>query len=250
MTGPACRPRSAPGWGHGANDWTKAYRAPAWAWPSSGIFPSFMGVFSTLDDRPAGGARGPPDPARHPIAGKAALTMPPLMWHRRSGRAAFAYDVPDDKTGLLKAFLGSLPETAARAGQAVEIDRLMDGHELPHDAILDGLRPALRNSRRARRRRCACSASPSRICLFPSRARPSRKPSSRAPAWCRSGTGWAPILLPAETAAYFRDSKALILARQVRRGDGARRHILDPGRHGHARGAGRRSRASRRRKKD
>lgn len=53
--------------------------------------------------------------------------------------------VPDDKTGLLKAFLGSLPgPAAARLAMAIEVDRLMDGHTLPHQDILDGLRPALR----------------------------------------------------------------------------------------------------------
>ena len=51
----------------------------------------------------------------------------------------------DDKTGLLKAFLGSLPgQAAARLAMAVEVDRLMDGHVLPHDDILEGLRPVLR----------------------------------------------------------------------------------------------------------
>ena len=50
-----------------------------------------------------------------------------------------------DRTGLLKAFLGGLPGAAAgRLAMAVEMDRLMDGHVLPHDAILEGLRPVLR----------------------------------------------------------------------------------------------------------
>ena len=51
----------------------------------------------------------------------------------------------NDKTGLLKSFLGSLNgDIAARLASAVETDRLLDGRVLPHDTILDGLRPALR----------------------------------------------------------------------------------------------------------
>jgi hypothetical protein len=53
--------------------------------------------------------------------------------------------LPESKTGLLKAFLGGLPGPAAgRLAMAVEMDRLMDGRGLPHEAILEGLRPALR----------------------------------------------------------------------------------------------------------
>jgi hypothetical protein len=49
------------------------------------------------------------------------------------------------KTGLLTAFLGTLPEhVAARLAKAVEVDRLTDGAALPHDVILQGLRPVLR----------------------------------------------------------------------------------------------------------
>src|SRR5215469_6168028 len=49
------------------------------------------------------------------------------------------------KTGLLTAFLGTLPEhLAARLAKAVEVDRLADGDALPHDLILQGLRPVLR----------------------------------------------------------------------------------------------------------
>ena len=53
----------------------------------------------------------------------------------------------EDKTGLLKTFLGSLPgNVAAKLASAVEADRLLDGHVLPHEAILDGLRPSLRGA--------------------------------------------------------------------------------------------------------
>src|SRR6185437_7220793 len=52
----------------------------------------------------------------------------------------------DDKTGLLHNMLGKLPETAAgKLAQAVEMDRPMDGR-MPHDTILSGLRPSLRQS--------------------------------------------------------------------------------------------------------
>src|SRR5215472_3549391 len=60
--------------------------------------------------------------------------------------------LPDDKTGLLKSFLGGLPGPAAgRLAMAVETDRLMDGHVLPHETILEGLRPALRRENFDRR---------------------------------------------------------------------------------------------------
>ena len=52
---------------------------------------------------------------------------------------------PQERTGLLKAFLGGLPGVAAgRLAMAVEVDRLLDGHGLPHEDILTGLRPILR----------------------------------------------------------------------------------------------------------
>ncbi|MDE2182904.1 MAG: hypothetical protein KGJ78_07775 [Alphaproteobacteria bacterium] len=53
----------------------------------------------------------------------------------------------DKKFELLRAFLGGLPEHAAvRLARAVEIDRLLDGKALPHDLILDSLRPMLSKS--------------------------------------------------------------------------------------------------------
>ena len=54
-----------------------------------------------------------------------------------------------DKAGLLQSFLGSLPgNIAARLAKAVEVDRLTESNSLPHDVILEGLRPALRRSER------------------------------------------------------------------------------------------------------
>ncbi len=53
--------------------------------------------------------------------------------------------ISPDKSEMLRAFLGSLPkEMASRLASAVELDRLVDGKALPHDLILEGLRPVLR----------------------------------------------------------------------------------------------------------
>lgn len=55
--------------------------------------------------------------------------------------------ISPERTGLLKSFLGNLPESvAARLARAVEIDRLSDGKMLPHEMILEGLRPVLRRA--------------------------------------------------------------------------------------------------------
>jgi hypothetical protein len=51
------------------------------------------------------------------------------------------------KAKQLQALLGALPPIiAARLAQAVELDRLADGKTLPHELILEGLRPVLRRS--------------------------------------------------------------------------------------------------------
>ncbi|HWA31522.1 MAG TPA: hypothetical protein VG867_10495 [Rhizomicrobium sp.] len=50
------------------------------------------------------------------------------------------------KAQQLQQLLGSLPpQMASRLAKAIEIDRLNDGHMLPHEVILEGLRPVLRN---------------------------------------------------------------------------------------------------------
>lgn len=55
--------------------------------------------------------------------------------------------IAPEKVELLQRFLGSLPSTmAARLAKAIEVDRLSDGQILPHDLILDGLRPTLRSA--------------------------------------------------------------------------------------------------------
>jgi hypothetical protein len=87
-----------------------------------------------------------------------------------------------DKAELLKSFLGSLPERmAARLAKAVEVDRLADGAGLPHDVILEGLRPVLRQSETGQR-----TPDPLRSTA---RARKSRRGASCVRALRRCGTG-------------------------------------------------------------
>ena len=60
--------------------------------------------------------------------------------------------IAPDKVELLQRFLASLPESAAvRLAKAVEVDRLNDGKALPHELILEALRPALRHTRQTSR---------------------------------------------------------------------------------------------------
>lgn len=118
----------------------------------------------------------------------------------------------DDKSILLKGFLGNLPETAAgKLARAVEVDRLMDGQALPHDAILTGLRPALRHAQRTQ--------TPLRIFCQPfedllvSQPRKEKQKAVIARASVVPLWNWlAGDLLPDEAQDYFRDAKDLILA--------------------------------------
>lgn len=56
--------------------------------------------------------------------------------------------IQKEKADMLIAFLGKLPETlAVRLAKAVELDRLAEGTMLPHDLILEGLRPVLKRAR-------------------------------------------------------------------------------------------------------
>ncbi len=123
----------------------------------------------------------------------------------------------DDKTGLLKSFLGNLPgPAAARLAMAVEVDKLMDGHALPHQDILEGLRPILHRENSER--------TPTPLRLF---CRPfqdlltcqSRKTKQKGviargtlvPCW-----NWiAQVLLPAETQAYIKETKAQVLTHRL-----------------------------------
>ena len=120
-----------------------------------------------------------------------------------------------DKTGLLKAFLGGLPgPIAARLAMAVEVDRLLDGHVLPHDDILESLRPILRRDQGER------TATPLRLFCRPFQDLLTCAPrigvkqkgvltrSSLVPVW-----NWlAGTVLPTQTIRYIADVKALALA--------------------------------------
>ena len=120
-----------------------------------------------------------------------------------------------DKSGLLQNFLGRLPEAAAgKLAQAVEMDRLMDGHGLPHDIILAGLRSSLRHSDQPSRTqtplRLFCQ--PFEDLLVSGTHKDKQKAviarASVVPVWTWLGSN----LLPEATQAFFRAAKALILS--------------------------------------
>ena len=98
---------------------------------------------------------------------------------------------------------------------AVEVDRLMDGHTLPHDDIMEGLRPVLRRENYDR------TPTPLRLFCRPfqdlltSMPRKSKQKGCIArgtlvPAW----NFLTQTLLPKESAAYSAECKALVLARK------------------------------------
>jgi len=124
--------------------------------------------------------------------------------------------VPQDKSGLLKAFLGGLPgSAAARLAMAVEVDRLMDGHTLPHDDIMEGLRPVLRRENYDRTPtplRLFCRPFQDLLTCMPRTAKQKGciARATLVPAW-----NWiTQTLMPAESAAYGAECKALVLARK------------------------------------
>ncbi len=120
-----------------------------------------------------------------------------------------------ERTGLLKSFLGGLPEQiAARLAQAVEVDRLVDGKSLPHEMILEGLRPALRRTAGADRTptplRAFCVPFEDLFTLLPRKAKQkgSIARGSVTPVWA-----WiSQTLLVEQSKDYIRDFKAQILA--------------------------------------
>ncbi len=122
----------------------------------------------------------------------------------------------NDKTGLLKAFLGSLNgDIAARLASAVETDRLLDGRVLPHDTILDGLRPALRGLQAGRTPtplRLFCRPFEDLLTCAPrkTKQKASISRASLLPVWLWLGRD----LIPAETEAYITETKALIMTRK------------------------------------
>jgi hypothetical protein len=122
--------------------------------------------------------------------------------------------MPQDKTGLLKAFLGGLPgDIAGRLAMAVEVDRLMDGHSLPHEDILEGLRSVLRreqDNRKPTPLRLFCRPFQS---LLTSEPRNAKQKASIARATLVPAWNWiAQELLPAQTAAYTAECRRLVLS--------------------------------------
>jgi hypothetical protein len=121
--------------------------------------------------------------------------------------------ISKDKTGLLKMFLGSLPaDIAAKLASAIEADRLLDGHVLPHDAIMEGLRPVLRDAHAARTPtplRLFCRPFEDILTSAPRKAKQkaSIARASLLPVWLWLGRD----LMPAETESFIADTKALIV---------------------------------------
>ena len=119
------------------------------------------------------------------------------------------------KAGVLQSFLGSLPpHVAQRLSRAVEVDRLADGKSLPHDLILDGLRPVLRGNDRHDR-----TPTPLRLFCSPfedllvNRQRSSKQKGRIArshigPVWQWLST----LLIPKEAHDYENEVKALVVS--------------------------------------
>ncbi len=119
------------------------------------------------------------------------------------------------KTGLLTAFLGTLPENvAARLAKAVEVDRLADGAALPHEVILQGLRPVLRRGEAPDRTltplRLFCKPFEDLLTSQPRREKQKARiaRSSVTPVWLWvSGT-----LMPKAAQSYSDEIKALLVS--------------------------------------
>jgi len=139
--------------------------------------------------------------------------------HELAGRkcpwGGFALIAPE-RSALLKSFLGSLPEQiAARLARAVEVDRLGDGKSLPHELILQSLRPSLRrlggSERTPTALRFFCLPFEDLFCVASDRGRKQRGRIARgsvAPIWNWLGQ----TLLPHETKIYCRNFKAAFVA--------------------------------------
>ena len=115
---------------------------------------------------------------------------------------------------MLKSFLGSLPEQiAARLARAVEVDRLVDGKSLPHEMILEGLRPALRrlagSDRTPTAMRYFCMPFEDLFTVTPRKDSKQKGRIARGsvtPMWSWLGQS----LLPEATSAYLREFKLLV----------------------------------------
>jgi hypothetical protein len=125
--------------------------------------------------------------------------------------------ISPEKLKLLQSFLGTLPENiATRLACAVEVDRLMDGTALPHDLILEGLRPMLRRTERRTRTPSAIRlfSRPFEDLLISTNAKPKQKGriarASLTPVWT-----WVSESLMQQTANKFiADLRPLILSRR------------------------------------
>ena len=122
-----------------------------------------------------------------------------------------------DKTEQLRNFLGNLPrDIAARLAAAVELDRLAEGSGLPHEVILDGLRPVLQAGQEHKR-----TPTPLRLFCRPFEdllVNTLRKEKQKGrilrghvvPIW-----HWiSHALIPEETAAYCGDVRKAVLLRR------------------------------------
>jgi hypothetical protein len=122
-----------------------------------------------------------------------------------------------DKSAILQSFLGTLPNQAvSKLAHAVEMDRLMDGTALPHDAIMMGLRPSLRQLQGASSAR---TKTPLRLFCLPFEDLLISGPRGKKQKGVLSRLSVVPIftwlsgsLLPNETNLYCREVKSLILA--------------------------------------
>jgi hypothetical protein len=122
-----------------------------------------------------------------------------------------------EKTVLLQSFLGSLPkDIAARLATAVEIDRLAEGSALPHDLILEGLRPLLRRDDVRRRTptplRLFCRPFEDLLVNIPRREKQKGRilRGHVVPVW-----HWVShVLVPAEAKAYAADIRSAAMTLQ------------------------------------
>jgi hypothetical protein len=125
--------------------------------------------------------------------------------------------LPTDKSELLKSFLGELPKEAAfRLAAAVERDRLADGSALPHDVILEGLRPILISAGKRGRTptplRLFCQPFEDLLVNLPRKEKQKGRilRSHVIPIWL-----WLiRSVIPAEAGAYSKDVRKAVLGRR------------------------------------
>jgi hypothetical protein len=120
-----------------------------------------------------------------------------------------------EKSTMLQSLLGGLPPKAAmRLARAIEVDRLAGGTILPHEMILNALRPTLRSPMRVER-----TPTPLRVFCLPfediiSDHTPREKQKGRitrsniAIVWKWLGE----TVIPEEAAGYTREARSLVLS--------------------------------------